>query len=144
MSFNLSQKSLDRLKGVNADLVAVVKRAIQISEVDFMVVQGLRTREECMVNYGKGRSAAELAKHGIPASYAKPALGKVTWLKDPFASKHVSGQAVDLLPAPYDWKVGSNFTKMANAMKQAAQELGVKMTWGGDWKTSKDYPHFEV
>jgi len=29
-------------------------------------------------------------------------------------------------------------------MKQAAAELGVKLIWGGDWKTSKDYPHFEI
>lgn len=144
MTFKLSQRSLDRLKGVDANLVRVVKRAIEISEVDFLVVEGLRTREQMMINWGKGRTAAELAVHGIPASYAKPKEGKVTWLKNPFASNHAKGRAVDLLPAPFDWKVGSNFTKMAQAMKTAAAELGVKLEWGGDWKTSPDMPHFEV
>ena len=35
MTFNLSKRSLDRLAGVHADLVKVVKRAIEISEIDF-------------------------------------------------------------------------------------------------------------
>ena len=38
MSYQLSQKSLDRLKGVDERLVKVVKRAIQLSTIDFMVV----------------------------------------------------------------------------------------------------------
>ena len=43
--FKLSQKSLDRLSGVHPDLVAVVKRAIEITEVDFAVLEGVRSKE---------------------------------------------------------------------------------------------------
>ena len=45
MTFILSQKSLRRLEGVNPDLVKVVRRAIQITPIDFIVVEGLRTKD---------------------------------------------------------------------------------------------------
>mgnify|MGYP000088152674 CR=1 FL=1 len=45
MSFKLSQRSLDRLKGLDQDLIDVVQRAIDITEIDFGVSEGLRTLE---------------------------------------------------------------------------------------------------
>lgn len=151
-AFALSAKSLERLKEVDDRLVRVVKRAIEISSVDFMVVEGVRTREQCMVNYGKGRTQAECVAKGVPASYAKPSVAKVTWLSNPFNSKHVTGHAVDLCPAPYDWKNLSDFDAMARAMMNAAKELGVSIRWGADWdkdgkpreKGETDSPHFEL
>lgn len=144
MSYKLSELSLGRLTGINSDLEKVVKRAIEITKQDFMVVEGLRTREQCMINWGKGRTVAVCATKGIPAKYAQPSLAKVTWLNNPFASKHVSGNAVDLVPYPVDWNDLSKFKVIADAMKQASKELNVKLSWGGDWASSKDYPHFEV
>ncbi len=44
--FELSQRSLDRLQGVDERLVKIVSRAIQITDTDFGVIQGLRTEEE--------------------------------------------------------------------------------------------------
>lgn len=150
--FKLSQRSLDRLKGVRPELVAVVKRAIALTTVDFMVVEGLRTRDQCMVNYGKGRTAAECRAKGVDAKHAQPAAAKVTWLRDPFASRHVTGHAVDLLPAPYDWKAAAPFDAVAKAMLAAAKELGVPLRWGADWNANgrprergeTDSPHFEI
>ena len=124
--FKLSQKSLDRLVGVNPDLIRVVKRAIELSPIDFAVVQGVRTQDEQNALYEQGRT--------------KP--GKiVTWTKD---SKHVGGKAVDLCPFPIDWEDTVKFDKIAVAMLQAAKELGVKITWGGSWVKSKDRPHFQI
>ncbi len=80
----------------------------------------------------------------MPIKYAQPNLSKVTWLNDPLGSKHVSGKAVDLVPFPVDWNDLSKFRVIAVAMKAAAKELNVQMSWGGDWRTSKDYPHFEL
>lgn len=150
--FKLSARSEKALVGVDPKLVAVVRRAIQITQVDFMVVEGVRTREQCMINWGKGRSVAQLKAKGIPASYAKPSAAKVTWLNDPFSSKHCFGKAVDLLPAPYDWKDTKPFDLVAKAMLQAAKELGVKVRWGADWNANgkprergeSDSPHFEI
>ena len=71
--FNLSQTSLDKLKGVNPELVKVVKRAIQISKQDFAVNEGLRTieRQRQLVNSGASQT---------------------------MNSRHIGGFAVDLVP----------------------------------------------
>lgn len=142
--YKLSNRSLQRLYGVDNGLVRVVKRAIELTTQDFMVTEGLRTREQCCINYGKGRTEQQCTLKGVPAKYAQPAVSKVTWLNNPFASKHVTGKAIDLVPYPVDWNDLHKFHTIALAMKQAASELNVKIVWGGDWKTNKDYPHFEV
>ena len=152
MSYQLSKRSLSRLAGVDDKLVAVVKRAIEISDVDFMVLEGVRSKEQCMINYGKGRTAAQVQAKGVPAKYANPSAAKVTWLNNPFASKHVTGKAVDLVPYPVDWNDLSKFDKIAKAMLQAAKELKVNVRWGADWdgdgkpreRGESDSPHFEI
>ena len=45
MTFKLSNRSLEKLEGVYPDLVATVKRAIEITEVDFGVTAGVRDIE---------------------------------------------------------------------------------------------------
>lgn len=157
MSFAFGSRSLSRLEGVDPRLVSVAKRAIEISPIDFMVVEGVRSDEQCRINYGKGRTAAQCAAVGIAASYARPELSKVTWLKNPYNSRHRKqadgfGKAIDLLPAPYDWKNLADFERMAKAMLAAAKELGVHIRWGADWdedgvpreKGETDSPHFEL
>ena len=141
--YKLSERSLKSLEGVDPNLVKIVKRAIEITEQDFIVIEGVRSKEQCYINYGKGRTAAQCSAKGVPTKYAQPSLSKVTWLNDPLASKHVTGNAVDLVPYPIDWNTISKFTTISKAMKQAAKELGVDLEWGGDW-TKKDYPHFEL
>ena len=152
MSYQLSKRSLSRLAGVDDKLVAVVKRAIEISQVDFMVLEGVRSKEQCMINYGKGRTAAQCVAKGVPAQYANPNAAKVTWLNNPFASKHVDGKAVDLVPYPVDWNDLKKFDAIAQAMLQAAKEFGVPVRWGADWdndgkpreRGESDSPHFEI
>lgn len=150
-AFVLGARSLANLQNVDDRLVRVVKRAIELTSVDFTVIEGVRTREQCCVNYGKGRTAAECADKGVPASYAKPSVAKVTWLNNPFASKHVAGKAVDLLPST-GWNNLASFDVVARAMQAAAKELGVSIRWGADWdkdgkpreKGENDSPHFEL
>ena len=121
-NFKLSQRSLDRLKGVHPDLVKVVKCAIEISDYDFMVVEGLRTKE----------TQAEYVKKGVSKT---------------MNSYHLTGHAVDLAPLEHgaiDWNNSKGqFDAVAKAMKQAAKELGVSVEWGGDWKFV-DKPHFQI
>ncbi|MGE4314574.1 M15 family metallopeptidase [Acinetobacter sp.] len=150
--FVLSKLSLGRLEGVNTDLVKIVKRAIAITQQDFMVVEGVRSKEQCYINYGKGRTAAQCIAKGVPAKYAQPKLAKVTWLTNPLSSKHVTGKAVDLVPYPVDWDDVSKFDQIAKAMFAAAKELGVSIRWGADWDNDGNYrekgeydsPHFEL
>ena len=150
--FVLSKLSLGRLEGVNPALVKVVKRAIEITQQDFLVVEGVRSKEQCYINYGKGRTAAQCIAKGVPAKYAQPKLAKVTWLNNPLSSKHVSGKAVDLVPYPVNWNDLTKFDQVAKAMFAAAKELGVSIRWGADWDNDGNYrekgeydsPHFEL
>lgn len=108
--YKLSQKSLDRLAGVDPKLVAVVKRAIQLTSVDFGVTEGLRTLE-------------------TQKKYV--AAGKSQTLK----SKHIDGKAIDLVAyvdGQVSWELNL-YDNIADAMAKAAKELNVKLRWGGAW-----------
>lgn len=119
MSYKLGTRSKQSLSGVHVDLVAVVKRAIEITEVDFSVIEGIRNIER----------QRQLVKEG-----------KSTTLN----SRHLTGHAVDMVPYPVDWEDLERFESMAVAMKLAAEELEIPIVWGGDWKTFYDAPHFEL
>jgi len=121
MAFKLSNRSLARLAGIHPDLVKVVKRAIEITTVDFAVLEGLRTPER----------QQELVKSGASTT---------------LRSRHLTGHAVDLGAfvdgaVRWDWPL---YYKIAGAVKQAAKELNIPIEWGGDWKTFKDGPHYQL
>lgn len=108
--YKLSKRSLDRLEGVKPELAAVVKRAIQLTSVDFGVTEGLRTRER----------QAELVASGASRT---------------MNSKHITGDAVDVVAyigSNVQWELAL-YDNIADAFKAAAQELGVKVRWGGAW-----------
>lgn len=155
--YSLGNNSKSKLTGVHPDIVKVVERAIQITSQDFIVLEGVRGKEQCYINWGKGRSAATLAVVGVPTKYAQPKMGKVTWLNDPLNSKHCIqkdgyGHAVDLVPYPVDWNTLSKFEAIGKAMLTAAKELKISLRWGADWdrdgklreKGETDSPHFEI
>ena len=149
MAYRFSQRSLTSLQGVHPNLVRVAHRAIQITSQDFVVTEGVRTKERMWEVYGKGRTVAECAAKGVPAKYAKPKEAKVTWLSNPLSSNHRAmadgyGHAIDVVPYPVDWDDDKKFHAIAKAMKQAAAELGVRISWGGDWTKNRDLPHFEL
>lgn len=148
-------KNVERLNGVNPLLVKVVLATAQTHE--FMIVEGIRSREQCFVNYGKGRTAVQCASKGVPNRYAQPHARKVTWLNDPLGSKHCIqstsyGHAVDLFPAPYDWNNRQAFQKLAEAIIAEGKRQNVNIRWGRDWdqdgkyeeKGEIDGPHFEL
>lgn len=121
MAFKLSRKSLERMQKVHPDLVKVVMLAIELSEVDFGVTEGLRTIERQRELFAKGASKT-------------------------MNSRHLTGHAVDLVAyigseVRWDWPL---YHKIADAMKRAANALNVPIVWGGDWKSFKDGPHFEL
>lgn len=136
--FKLGTRSKQRLQGVDGRLAKVVERAIQITPVNFTVIEGLRTKERQAELYAQGRT--------------KP--GKiVTWT---MKSKHIDGLAVDIAPinsdGSIDWNDFVKFQQVSNAMFEAAKELNVNLRWGADWdqdgipreKGESDSPHFEL
>lgn len=121
MAFRLSSRSLARLDGVHPDLIRVVKRAIQITPVDFGITEGLRTKER----------QTELVANGASRT---------------LNSRHLTGHAVDVVAyigpeVRWDWPL---YPKIAAAFRQAAKEEGVPIIWGGDWPKLRDGPHFEL
>lgn len=116
--YQLGKKSKKKLEGVHPDLVKVVERSIEITEQDFTVLEGLRDieRQRELVNTGKSTT---------------------------MNSRHLTGHAVDLAPWPISWE-WEGFYPIADAMKTAADELGVSLEWGGDWKSFPDGPHFQL
>ena len=120
-NFYLGKRSKQRIRDVHPDLNRVVKRAIQLTAVDFAVLEGLRTKDR----------QEELVRQGASTT---------------MHSRHLTGHAVDLGAyvsgeIRWDWPL---YYKIADAMKQAAAELEVPLEWGGDWKTFKDGPHFQL
>ncbi len=147
--FKFGANSIARLTTVHPDMQAVAKLALQLSEVDFSITQGRRTLDEQRRLYGKGRTAAQCRAMGVPEAYARPAEAKVTWIK-PENGNHLSGRAIDVAPfvngkLEYDdsGKLGL-WPKIAKAFKDAAKQLDVSIEGGGDWKGTKDRPHFEL
>lgn len=119
--YKLGARSRQRLKGVHEDLVKVVERAIEITTIDFTVLEGLRTPERQKALYEAGASQT-------------------------LNGRHITGHAVDLGAwvedeVRWDWPL---YHKIAKAMKEAANELNVAIIWGGDWKGFPDGPHFEL
>ncbi len=127
LEFILSARSLQRLEGVHPQLVEIVKLAIRRTPVDFTVVEGLRTVERQRELVAKGASQTQNSLH----------------LKQPDGYGH----AVDLAPlvgGAIPWDRWEEFHRLADVVKACAAELGVPVEWGGDWKTFKDGPHFQI
>jgi len=121
MSFRLSSRSRARLVGVHPALIAVVEAAIARTRVDFMITEGLRTaeRQAALVKAGASRTTR---------------------------SRHLTGHAVDVAAlvegqVRWDWPL---YGRIAEAFKAAALDLKTPLIWGGDWKTLRDGPHFEL
>lgn len=121
MAFKLGKRSLERLEGVHEDLRAVIERAIEITPIDFTVLEGLRSLERQRKLYNSRASTT-------------------------MNSRHLTGHAVDIAPyvdgeIRWDWPL---YYPVAAAVKKAAVELNVDIEWGGDWSKFKDGPHWQL
>lgn len=119
--FSLGSRSLKNLEGVHPDLVKVVKRAIEITKQDFTVIEGLRSLSRQKELVAKGASQT-------------------------MNSRHLTGHAVDIVPwvdgtISWDWKF---YSEINSAIMTAAGELKVPVEWGGNWKTFRDGPHYQL
>ena len=115
MSFKLSNRSLGKLEGVHPDMVATVKRAIELTKVDFGISCGLRTVEEQKRLVATGRSQTMNSKH-IPQS------DEYSHAVDCLA--YVDGDVV--------WEINV-YDDICDAMAAAAKETGASIKWGAAW-----------
>lgn len=119
--FQLSARDLTRLQGLHPDLVRVVKRAAATSSLQFTVLEGMRTlaRQKQLVAQGASKT---------------------------MNSRHLTGHAIDIAPVlggkvSWDWPL---YHRLAPIVKAAAAAEGVQIEWGGDWRTFKDGPHWQL
>ena len=127
--YSFSQRSLDNLKNVDERLVRICNELIK--RIDFAVIEGFRTPERQKEMYDKGFSKIDgISKKG-KHNYS-PSL------------------AIDIIPYkkghnPFDGSKESDimFDNLAKEFKQVAKELGINITWGGEWKFI-DKPHFQI
>ena len=113
--FKFGSASETAIKGIKPQLEAVVRLALRRSRQDFRVLEGLRTVSR----------QAQLVRQGASQT---------------MNSKHITGDAVDLVPI-VDGKVSWNwqyYYEIARAMQEAAIELGVRIKWGGAWEVLND------
>lgn len=120
-TFTLNQRSLTALKGVHPDLVKIVNLAITLTDTDFIVTEGVRTLAKQKQLVAAGASQTMRSRHltGHAVDLAAMVAGKVRW----------------------DYPL---YTKLSVAMKAAAKKLNIPLEWGGDWKSFKDGPHFQL
>jgi peptidoglycan LD-endopeptidase CwlK len=117
----MDARSTNSLKGVHPDLVKIFTRAHAMAEVKPVVTEGLRTVARQRQLVAKGASKT-------------------------MNSRHITGHALDVAfifgkEVRWDWPLYKTF---ADVMKRAAKELGLSIEWGGDWKSFKDGPHFQL
>jgi peptidoglycan L-alanyl-D-glutamate endopeptidase CwlK len=113
----LTPRDRERMAGVHAALVRVVERARRAEA--FFVIEGLRSPDRQKQLLAQGRSRT-------------------------LQSRHLTGHAVDLGPMPLDWANRGAFRAVAAAMQRAADEMDVRIRWGGSFRGFFDGPHFEL
>ena len=124
----LGKKSLERLNETHRDIQLIMKVFEYLvnteePEFDITVLCGYRGEEEQNRLYEEGKSQLKYP-HG----------------------KHnkMPSEAIDIAPHPTDWNNIDQFNKMCDYVKRAADILGIDIIQGRDWRTLKDYPHFEL
>lgn len=125
--FKFGKTSVERMAGVNAQLIIVFNRALEISKIDFGIPQ-----------YGGIRTAAEQQK------LFKEKKSKADGIKR--LSEHQKGNALDFyafVDGKASWEEG-HLTHVAAAILQAGAELGVGLEWGGFWTSFVDLPHIQL
>lgn len=135
--FKLSRRSKAALKGVHPKLVEVVELAITLTHVDFYVSEGVRDLERQAKLVEQGVSKTLRSKHLVQADGFGHAVDLV-------ATGDLNGDGkIDAQDSKLVWDKRL-YHEIAVAVKAAADELGVAMRWGGDFKSFFDGPHFEL
>ncbi len=126
-----SASSRKALSTCDRRLQRVARRALEISPIDFAVIEGHRgeARQKAMVAAGRSKLRWPGSKHN-----ALPA------------------RAMDLVPWPVDWENALRFHILAGVVFAAAEIEAVSLRWGGDWdgdwsaadQAFHDLPHFEL
>lgn len=94
-----------------------------IEVVDCSIITGHREQaaQDAAVFSGKSRTPWPMSKHNS-----------------------IPSRAVDVAPYPLDWSDIPAFHALNDVVQDAAQDLGIKIRWGGTFTHLKDYDHWEL
>jgi len=124
----ISEKSQQRLVLVHPDLQRVVYRAVEMGEMELMVIEGERTLEKQKTYVAKGASQTMRSRHVREMNQC----GEVCAVD---LGVMIDGEL------RWDWPL---YHKLGALVKEAAKIEGVPIEWGGDWVKFKDGPHFQL
>ena len=126
--YSFSKKSLEKVNNpkLHPRLRELLIEAIATSPIDFTVIETVRTVEQQKINVAKGVSKTMRSRH-IPST-----------------NKSGLCEAVDIAPYPINWQNIGRFKTLAGHIKATAKKMNISITWGGDWTSFKDYPHYEL
>ena len=132
------KRSLDRLNTCHPDIIKVMNEVIK--RIDITILYGHRTREEQFELYRQGRELVGGVWKVTDKSKVVTNLDGKLKISE---HNYKPSRAIDIAPYPIDWKDINRFKEVAKIVKEEADKLGIKITWGGDWKM-RDYPHFQI
>lgn len=119
--FMFGTRSLKNLEGVHPTMVNLMKASIADSPLDFAITEGLRTKERQQELYNQGKSLTLL-------------------------SRHITGHAIDLMvyvEGKGTWE-GKYYDMLSKHIQSKADQLGIKIIWGGTFRSLVDKVHFEL
>lgn len=121
MTYKFSKTSIDKLNTCHKDLQTLAYELIK--HRDITIICGFRSKKEQDAAVAAGNS-------------------KTKWPK----SKHNSypSMAFDIAEYPVQWDDIKQWQEFCKFVKDTANSLGIEIVSGGDWKSLKDYPHFEL
>lgn len=117
----LTDKDEVKLKGVHPDLIKMVEQLAEDTTIPFRVGEGVRSMARQKQLFAQGATKT-------------------------MNSRHLNGHAVDLFPLvdgqpSWNWTI---YYKFAPQVKEAAKKAKVNIEWGGDWRSFKDGPHWQL
>lgn len=122
-----SKASAAKLATCHPDLQKIFNEIIKIH--DCTIICGARTLEEQQKAFKGGFSKLD---------------GITKKSKHQISSDQPLSLAVDVLPYPIKWDDASGHAIFARAVKVTAEQLKIKIKWGGDFKGFVDRPHWEL
>ena len=139
MPFKWGRRSLRHYRELHPDLKVVVDLALSISLVDMAIIDGGRTDAEQRRNVDTGASKTMNSRHLMRVPKGK-AASTGQFVTDPVS------HAVDIAPfvdgeVSWHWP---HYHAIASTIKQASEDAGIPLDWGGDWVLLKDGPHWQL
>ncbi len=112
--YRFGKRSTEALQSCDKRLQTLAKKAIQYSHSDFAITEGHRSIERQQRLFAAGKSKLDgvnkMSKHN-----------------------HRPSLAFDFVPCPIDWQDTDRFYVVAGGILALANEMGIRVVWGGDW-----------